>query len=107
MNLQELNPQNLKPRNKHVILHRSLVNERNGLIMPQNSAEAWKWTVVAMAEDVEHLNLGDSVWVTGKVGEDYAQIPGSTSLYIVNELCVLIVVGKECQNAYEKFQEEL
>lgn len=91
---KEVNPQNLKPRNKHVILYRELAKPKS-IVMPQNAAEAWKWTVVAIAKDVEELEVGDSVWVSGKIGEDYAQIPGSNSLYIIAEYCVLVVVGGE------------
>jgi hypothetical protein len=103
INTKEVNPQNLRPRNKHVILYRELAsgnkdNGRTKLVMPQNAAEAWKWTVVAIAPDVEDLRLGDSVWVTGKLGVNYAPVPGSTNLFIIDEQNVLLVVGVECQN---------
>lgn len=105
MNMKDLNPQNLKPRNNHVILHRSLA-ERKSLVMPQNSAEAWKWVVVAKAEGVKELNIGDQVWVSGKLGEDYAPIPNSDSLYIIADYCIMVVVGAGSENGYEQALED-
>jgi NADPH:quinone reductase-like Zn-dependent oxidoreductase len=91
---KEVNPQNLRPRNKHVILYRELAAPKS-IVMPQNAAEAWKWTVVAISQGVEELSVGDSVWVTGKIGQDYAQIPGTQQLYIIAQENIMVIVGEE------------
>lgn len=107
IDVKEVNPQRLRPRNKHVILHRGIVDSRNGIAVPQNSAEAWRWTVVAVADDVSGLAVGDVVWVTGQLGVNYAAIPNNRDLYIIDEKCVMIVIDGEREQAGTDAYEEL
>lgn len=106
LDLQKVNPQNLIPRGKRAILHREIIDiSRQGLALPQKSAEAWKWTVIAVPDGVKNLCVGDQVWVNGTEGVHYAPIPGARDLYIFDEDCILIVIGNPQENPQEK--EEL
>ena len=89
---------NLIPRNSYVVLQLVQVDEsEGGVAVPQISAEAKRWFVVAIGPKVENLKVGDQVEAMGTVGEDIARLPGhyDKGLYITKEANILLVIGKE------------
>ncbi len=85
-----------RPRNDFVLIRKILVDKVRGIAMPEIAIEGQRHVIVAVGPDkCSDLKVGDSVLMAGKVGQDIAQIPGHTDLYLARQDNVVLVIEKE------------
>ena len=110
--MKAVNPRKLRARDDKVLLHREVVTQRGGIAVPQTSAEAWRWTVLSIGENVKDLKVGEEVWIAGVENQDYARVPTERDLYVAHHRCIHVAIGdpeythhseKQPANAYELF----
>lgn len=86
---------NVQPRNDYVIIE--VVNRGetpSGISVSAYSLEGKDYFVHAKGPAVEHLEVGDKVLAIGTLGEDYAYLPNSSTLFMVKQANIpLVFIG--------------
>ena len=85
-----------RPRNDFVLCKLAAAGPTEaGLVMPDNSPQGKHNVVVACGPDVEDLQPGDRVEVTGKQGVDWSFLPNSNSMFVTRQDNIVLVVTEE------------
>lgn len=96
----------LQPRNDFVLVKLTTVGKSvGGVVVPDTSQEAQKWTVVSFGPDVKGLNPGDEVMIMGTIGEDIARLPRESSLFITKQANILLVISIKDVEPYPYHEE--
>lgn len=87
-------------RGEHVLVKmekRQTIVEGSKIQVSEKSMEAKLFRVVAMGPDVNKatLNVGDSVLMKARTGEEYHPLPRSNDLFLVDQGAIAIVYSQE------------
>lgn len=89
-------PLTFHPRNDFVLIRIEEVGQTpSGIAIPQISVEGKKFLIEATGPDVEDLEVGDSVLMTGELGKDYSFLPGRNDLLVIRQGNVVLVIEEE------------
>jgi hypothetical protein len=88
-----------KPRNDFVVVRVSTQDTNfAGIALPQISASAKQFHIVAFGPDVKDLSIGDRIIIVAKQGEgDYYPIPQSKDLIVLRQAYIALVVERNIQ----------
>ena len=82
----------LRPRNDYCLIQIIDLGETPaGIAIPQISIEGKEFRVVAVGPQVEDLEPGDKVLMTGRQGIDYFPLPRSNDLFVIKQEHVVLV----------------
>ena len=84
-----------RPRNDNVLIQVVTRDTLHGLAMPQSSQEGQEFIVVALGPAVVNLDNGDKVLLKGTQNVDWAFLPDSKALLVIQERNVVAVVKDE------------
>ena len=74
-----------------IVLFRMITEDVRGIAMPDKSMTAKVCIVEAIGPKVEDLQVGDRVFVAGKLGETCGAIPNSIDLYVTPQQYVYLI----------------
>lgn len=79
-------------RGKWVIIRKEKRGLVRGLEMPETSAESTDFIVESIGDLVEALEIGDSVMIAGRNGEEYFPLVGDSSRLVIDERLVPYII---------------
>ena len=83
-----------RPRNDWVLIRiRNVDKNAAGIVLPQISAQSKEFAVIAYGPDVQDLETGDKVVLSGMRDVTYFEVPAEPELILVKQENVVVVVS--------------
>lgn len=84
-----------RPRNDCVLVRIIDKGHVRGIAVSDTSIHGKEFIVEAIGPQVDGLEIGDKVFMTGIQGEDYAPLPNDKTLMLIKQSNILVIVDED------------